>query len=143
MLIHGIKDEPRENCKEKLINLLTDKIGVRDARQIKFCGVHRLGRRRPGGRNRPIICRFTCREDKDRVFRAKTKLKNTGITISNDVPEEIREVRNKVLVPTLKRVRRMDPNMKTKIVGDQILIQGQIFYHDKIPKRWLATDEDV
>ena len=77
-------------------------MGVRDARQIKFCGVHRLERRRFGGRNRSIICRVTCREDKERLFRAKARLKNTEITISNDVPEEIREIRKRLLVPTLK-----------------------------------------
>ena len=58
MLVHGMREDPRDNCKEKLINLLTDKLGVRDARQIKFCGIHRLGRRRFGGRNRPIISRL-------------------------------------------------------------------------------------
>ena len=116
---------------------------MRDARQIKFCGIHRLGRRRFGGRNRPIICRFTCREDKERIFRAKAKLKNTGITISDDVPEEVREIKKRVLVPTLKKIRKVDPNMKTKIVGDQILIKGQMFHHDKIPDRWLSTaDQD-
>ena len=143
MLVHGMREDPRENCKEKLINLPTDKMGVRDARQIKFCGIHRLGRRTFGGRNRPIICRFTCREDKERIFRAKAKLKNTGIIISDDAPEEVREIRKRVLVPTLKKIRRVDPNMKTKIVGDQILIEGQMFHHDKIPDRWLSTaDQD-
>ena len=71
LLFFGVKEESGENCKEKVVKIIADKLNIRDASGIRFCGVHRIGRKRMGPqRSRPIICRFTCREDRERVYKA-------------------------------------------------------------------------
>ena len=79
LLFFGVKEDSGETCKEKVVKIIADKLNIRDASGIRFCGVHRIGRRRMGPqRSRPIICRFTCREDQERIYKAKSKLKNTS-----------------------------------------------------------------
>ena len=146
LLFFGVKEESGENCKEKVVKIIADKLNIRDASGIRFCGVHRIGRRRMGPqRSRPIICRFTCREDRERVYKAKSKLKNTNIRINDDVPEEVREIRRKVLVPALKKIKAQQQSAKVTIVGDKLLHDGHFYDHNRIPARWLSTyesDED-
>ena len=94
LLFFGVKEESGENCKEKVVKIIAEKLNIRDTSSIRFCDVHRISRRRMGPqRSRPIICRFTCREDRERVYKAKSTLKNTNIRINDDVPEEVREIR--------------------------------------------------
>ena len=146
LLFFGVKEESGGNCKEKVVKIIADKLNIRDASGIRFCGVHRIGRRRIGPqRSRPIICRFTCREDRERVYKAKSKLKNTNIRINDDVPEEVREIRRKVLVPALKKIKAQQQSAKVTIVGDKLLHDGHFYDHNRILTRWLSTyesDED-
>lgn len=142
LLFFGVNEERDENCKEKVKRIISNNLNIPDADQIKFCGVHRIGRQRMGQRrNRPIICRFTCREDRERVYKAKAKLKNTSIHIADDVPEEIRVIRRKFLVPALKTIKMNDRNAKVSIVGDRLLHEGHLYNHNRIPSRWLPPDD--
>ena len=94
LLFFGVNEEHDENCKEKVKKIISEKLQIRNVESMKFCGVHRVGRKQfAQRRNRPIICRFTCRKDQQRVYKAKAKLKNTQIYIADDVPEETREIR--------------------------------------------------
>ena len=47
-----------------------------DTAQIRFHGVHRIGKRKEN-KHRPIIARFVCREDRDQVFARKKGIKES------------------------------------------------------------------
>ena len=142
LLFFGVNEEHDENCKEKVKKIISEKLQIHNVDSMKFCGVHRVGRKRfARRRNRPIICRFTCREDQERVYKAKAKLKNTQIYITDDVPEETREIRRKLLVPAMKRIKQTNLNGKVTIVGDRLLHDGYFYEHNKIPSRWLPSED--
>ena len=66
-------------------------------------------------------------------------------SINDDVPEEVREIRGKVLVPALKKIKAQQQSAKVTIVGDKLLHDGHFYDHNRIPARWLSTyesDED-
>ena len=83
----------------------------------------------------------TCREDREHVYKSKAKLKNTQIYITDDVPEETREIRRKLLVPAMKRIKQTNLNAKVTIVGDRLLHDGYFYQHNKIPSRWLLSED--
>ena len=75
LLFFGENEEHNENCKEKVKKIISEKLQIRNVDSMKFCGVHRVGQKRfAQRRNRPIICRLTCRKDREHVYKAKAKL---------------------------------------------------------------------
>ena len=77
LLFFGFDEEQDESC-EKKVTQVTKSVGL-DGRFVRFCGVHRLGRKqkaRNGQSSRPrsIIARFTCRVDRDTVWRVHRDL---------------------------------------------------------------------
>ena len=64
-----------EDCKAVMYNILEKELGV-DTTKIRFHAVHRIGKK-IHGRRRPIIARFVCREDRDKVWSVRGKLKES------------------------------------------------------------------
>jgi len=70
LILHGIEERQDENCIELVQNAMTTnlKIAPEKSQAMTFCGVHRVGRKRPNAtRPRPVIARFTCRANRDFV----------------------------------------------------------------------------
>ncbi|KAL9958060.1 hypothetical protein ACROYT_G035027 [Oculina patagonica] len=63
---NNIEEDEREDSKVVVYNILEKELGV-DVSNIRFHAVHRIGKKTEG-RCRPIIARFVCREDRDRVW---------------------------------------------------------------------------
>ena len=61
----NIPERESENCKELVLSIVRNELHV-NTDNIRFHAVHRMGKVLPR-RNRPIIARFVCREDKDLV----------------------------------------------------------------------------
>ena len=68
IIFYRIQESPEENCTTKLQSILTERLGISDevVQSMKFCGMHRLGKLNRN-KTRPIIARFTCRADRDKV----------------------------------------------------------------------------
>ena len=108
-----------------------------------FCGAHRLGKKKRSGNGkpRPIIVRFTCRADRDSTWRQRFNLKESSIKMAEDLPQNVREIRRKVLVPALKKDRKRE-GTKATIIGDRLLVNGKSYSFDKIPKKWQEDSPD-
>ena len=131
LLFHGVDENKDEDCEDVVDDILSAKLGL-DADEIRYCSVHRLGRKSKG-RKRPIIARFTCRSDRDTVWRKKWKLRSTKIFISEDPPYKTRELRRRILIPAAKRARRIR-GTKVTIIGDRLVVDSRIYLHNQIPE---------
>ncbi|KAI8521869.1 hypothetical protein Bbelb_016230 [Branchiostoma belcheri] len=144
LLFHGVDETEQENCEKKVLDLIDGEMKI-NTKGMRMCGVHRLGkpqRNRSGtGKPRPIIARFTCRADRENVWRNKTKLKGKRVFITDDVPSNVREIRKRKLVPALKRAKAT--GKRATIVGDRLVIEGETFVHWKIPQRWLQDEPEA
>ena len=108
---------------------------------VKFCGVHRLGKsKQSSGRPRPVIARFTCREDRDLVWRQRYNLKGSNFSLSEDLPPAVRKIRKTILVPAMKEARKI-AGTKATITGDRLIVNGKRYTYDQIPKKWNGNDE--
>ena len=106
---------------------------------MPLCGVHRLGKKRPNANQpRPIIVRFTCRADRDYVWRQRRLLEGSNIRIAEDLPFHIREIRKNFLVPALKKAKQV-ANAKASIVGDKLVVNGHRYTFNNIPMQWRNT----
>ena len=109
---------------------------------MKLCGAHRLGKPNRN-RARPLISRFTCRADRGRVWKARYRLKNSRISMGEDLPRHIQEIRKNVLITTLKKIKQETPSHKATVVGDKLVVNGKVYFHYDVPKKWLPVNSSV
>ena len=109
---------------------------------MKLCGAHRLGKP-DRNRARPLIARFTCRADRGRVWKARYRLKNSRISMGEDLPRHIQEIRKNVLITTLKKIKQETPSHKATFVGDNLVVNGKVYFHYDVPKKWLPVNSSV
>ena len=144
LILHGTEERQDENCTELVQNAMTTnlKIAPEKSQAMMFCGVHRLGNKKPNAtRPRPVIARFTCRADMDFVWRQRHFLKESMIKLAEDLPKSIRDVRKKILVLALKKACQGEGN-KASIVGDRLIVNRKRYSANEIPKRW-KTDKNT
>ena len=110
LLFHGVDETHREDCL-KVAKELLRKSGVPDPENITIERAHRVPPHRPptqiGNRAfkpRPLIVRFLDFTERQEVKRAKKQLP-AGVTVSDDLPKEVREAR-KLLYPEMEAIKR-------------------------------------
>lgn len=141
LIFYRIQESPEEDCTAVLRSILTEKLEIPDeaVRHMKFCGIHRLGKLNRS-KTRPLIARFTCRADRDKVWKCRYRLKNSNISMGEDLPKQIQDIRKKVLIPAMKKIKKDSPQSKATVLGDRLVVNGKRYYHYDIPKSWLTDN---
>jgi ribA/ribD-fused uncharacterized protein len=120
LIFFGIRQDKQENCETKIRNVLQVTMQVPEVDQIKFDRCHRLG----GPMPRPIICKFNWYKDKERVFNNRSKLANSGVSVSEDFPAEMID-RRKTLYPFMQSARKI--GKFSELQGDRLYIDGKTY----------------
>ena len=128
-----IPESEDENCKAIIYDVISS-IGV-DTSQIRFHAVHRIGKKAED-RCRPIIARFVCREDRDRVWLERGKIKQSttypDAYITEDYARAIQEERKKLIKAMMKATDEYGlKNVKAK--GRFLYIDENRYDHESIP----------
>ena len=89
LLIHGIKEEEKENVEAKVMDVVNTKLEVK-LEHRDFDRMHRLGKKTPNSKTkpRPIIVKFSSYRERKKVFSVKKNLKNFKTPESNIVITE-------------------------------------------------------
>lgn len=146
LIIYGIKESESESCTDLVKNVMSSalKINADKVRSTRFCGVHRLGklksRQNRSEKPRPVIVRFTCREDRDLVWRQRYNLKGSCFKLAEDLPPAVREIRKTILVPALKEAKKTE-GTKATITGDRLIVNGKSYTFNQLPKKWRGIQE--
>ena len=117
LVMTGMKETRGEDTDQIVEEILFSKLGLNLA-PFEVQRTHRLGQRRDpkDGRavNRPIIIRFVGYKSRDKVFKVKRKLKDTGISISENLTERRAELLQEVKkIAGYKNVWTMDGRILT------------------------------
>ena len=141
LIFYRIPEFSGEDCALLVKNVLTDNLKLEEAevRSMKFCGVHRIGQHRRS-KIRPIIVRFTCRADRDKVWKCRYALKHSSVSVGEDLPKAIQDIRTKVLLPAMKKAKET-PSTKATIVGDRLIVNGKSYFHYQIPEKWQVNQQ--
>ena len=122
-----------QSSKQVILHILEKELQM-DTTDIRFQAVHRIGRRKEN-RNRPIIARFVCREDRDRVFSRKQALKESrryrDAYITADYAKAIQEERRK-LIKAMFKVK--EQGLQAKVVGRFLHIGEQKYNVTNVPE---------
>lgn len=138
LIFYRIQESSDEDCPALLRSILTERLEIanEEVQCMSFCSVHRLGKPNRS-KARPIIARFTCRADRDKVWKCRYRLKNSNISMSEDLTKQVQEIRKKVLVPAMKNIKKDNPLSRATVVGDKLVVNGKRYFHYEIPKSWL------
>ena len=139
LIFYRVNESRDEDCFALARNVLSQNLNLpMEVSKMKLCGTHRLGKLNRS-KSRPLIVRFTCRADRDRVWNARYKLKNSSISVGEYLPRHIQEIRKSTLIPVMKRIKSETPEVKASVVGDKLIVNGKICFHYNIPKEWLPS----
>lgn len=81
LLFHGVSESKSEDVSKKVTNLITDDLDLPDFTISCIRSAYRLGRSH-NDKPRPIAVKFSTPQMRHNVWVAKTKLKGSGVTIS-------------------------------------------------------------
>ena len=107
--------ETDKDCWNAVMDLLVNQMEIKDARHIKVVRCHRVGpppsgHRAGASRPRSIMMKLHWYGDRQMIWDAKYKLKNTRYFVNEDFPAEIIH-RRKQLLPIMKKAWKL-PHMK-------------------------------
>ncbi|KAJ8307756.1 hypothetical protein KUTeg_014692 [Tegillarca granosa] len=93
LLFFNITETNGEDCVNVIDEFCGNKLGIRDAKDIKIDRAHRIGKYRDN-KPRPIVAKFNFYGDRERIRKlGKEKLDGKTYKITQQLPQEIRERR--------------------------------------------------
>ncbi|CAH3111623.1 unnamed protein product, partial [Porites lobata] len=144
LIFYRVNESKDEDCFSLVRDVLTRNLNLPqdEVSNMNLCRAHRLGKPNRN-RTRPLIARFTCRADRDRVWKARYRLKNSRISMGEDLPKHIQEIRKNVLIPAMKNIKQETPSHKASVIGDKLVVNGKVYFHYDVPKKWLPVTSSV
>ena len=121
LIFYGIAQSAEENCINKLRSVMKDIMGIENSDAVKFDRCHRLNSK---SQPQPIICRFNWSMDRQTVWSKRNKLKDSGISLSEDFPQQIVADR-KSLYPIMMHARNL--KRKSYMFSDKLVVDGQTY----------------
>ena len=66
-----------------------------------------------------------------------------NFSMSEDLPKHIQEIRKNVLIPAMKKIKQETPSHKASVIGDKLVVNGKVYFHYDVPKKWLPVNSSV
>lgn len=133
LIFENLNIEKGEDIEASLRTMLTTELEIKDTSQIIIERVHFLYQ--PSDRNRkpPIVAKFLCFKDKDRIWKSKSKLKDnkSKVFIREQFPMEIENNRRQIM-PVFFEAKRFDNT--TYMVKDEIRFRSGVYTVQTIDK---------
>ncbi|CAH3046616.1 unnamed protein product, partial [Porites lobata] len=79
-------------------------------------------------------------DEVDRVWNARHRLKNPRISMGEDLPKHIQEIRKNGHIPAMKEIKQETTSHKATVVGDKLVVNGKVYFHYDVPKKWLPVN---
>ena len=125
------KETLNENTADKFRQFAKNELRVADAERISITRAHRMGSAY-GDNNRMMIAKVSYDADQRRLFNNASALKNTGFSISKQVPPEIEE-RRQFGWPDYKRAKDEGQNARFDPAGHLVIGDSLMSKIDPVP----------
>ena len=90
LLFHGLEENNNEDVLQTMLHVLSSQLKMSDIKSTAIKSCHRLGVKKDSAR--PILLRFNSCQLRSSVWKAKTKLKGTRITVTEFLTKTRQEV---------------------------------------------------
>ena len=124
----GLKCLQDQNLEETIIRTLNAvgiRVGPDDIEKSHFSSQYRRSD------SRPVIMRVNTWKMKLNIMKEKNNLRERGVYIYDDYPNEILD-RRRLILPVFFRARELYPELKPKILTDKLNIGGKMYTVDTI-----------
>ena len=134
----NVAERSDEDCMDVVYDIIQNDLNI-NVEDIHFHAVHRVGKPRSEDASntfpRPIIARFLSRYDRDTVFRARNRLKDSSrakdIYITQDYARAIQQER-KVLIKAMFLAK--ERGMSAKVVDRKLIVDNITYNVGNIPE---------
>ncbi|CAK1543873.1 unnamed protein product [Leptosia nina] len=82
VLFHGIAEDDNNNPIGEVLQIVSKKLHLPNINEEAISRCQRLGKKLTGSKARPIIVKFRDMQVKENIWKAKTNLKASGVTVS-------------------------------------------------------------
>lgn len=129
IMVYGVEDNKSEDTTEVFRKTLVGKLKIpkHEVDNLRLERVHRITSRTRHGtptRPRPIIARFSFFQEKKALFKYVKNLKGTSVSIADDYPYEINNIRRK-LQPVFKAAKQANKTAFFNV--DRLIIDGEVY----------------
>lgn len=121
LLLHGLHQQAHETWEDTELNFrkfVSEKLGL-NGDEMKIDRAHRL---HTTAKTSPIIVRFSDYKDREKILKARGKLKNTEYSIREDFTLKVRNIRKR-LSPFVDKYRQ--EGKRATIVYDHMIVDGR------------------
>lgn len=118
IIVYGLAEKQRETYKDR-ISLISDLATKLNLEDIDYDRTYRLGK--STNANRPLLIRLTRSRDKLEIMASKRNLKDSGISITDDLSPEERQER-KILMAKKKEIKDTNSNAKFYIRSGKMTV---------------------
>ena len=139
LLFFGITESKGENCEEKLLHFIKEKLGIQEQPVIQRA--HRFGKPTPtnvigskANRPRPIICLFLDHKQKE-LIKSKRFSLQAPFGMADDLPREIREAR-KTLQGEMNELKKQGKRV-TIAYPCKLICEGKVVHNIDIGTMYL------
>ena len=133
----NVPERNDENCMDVVYDIIENDMNI-VVEDIHFHACHRVGKPRSEDAKsfpRPIIARFLSRVDRDAVFRARNRLKDSSrakdVYITQDYAKAIQQER-KVLIKATFQAK--EGGLSVKVIDRKLIINNVIYNVSNIPE---------
>lgn len=81
----GVPEIENEDTVDVMLNILHDKLNLINITKYDIEGLHRIGARKKGSKHRTIMVRFANYRIRNEVYKAKSKLKGSKMSVKEDL----------------------------------------------------------
>ena len=135
LLFYGIKEDAWETpalLRKKLDEQVLSKLNIPNYSSIKVVRIHRLYPKRVNQQKpRPLIVRFHFYGDREAILNASSKLKGTGLYISEDFPKEIQAERRR-LFPFFMAAKKKFGRQAVKLKKNKLVLPDGTYTVDNL-----------
>ena len=143
----NIPEQEHENCTDTVYDIVENGLNI-NTQNIYFHAVHRVGKPRwpedSPHHPRPIIARFLCREDMDRVLKAKGRLRHStdypNAYITKDYAKAI-QLERKELIKAMFIAQKK--GMSAKVLDRNLVINDNVYHVGNIPNELKPAAEST
>ena len=52
-------------------------------------------------------------------------------------------MKNTKVIPAMKKITQETPSHKATVIGDKLVVNGKVYFHYDVPKKWLPVNSSV
>ena len=82
----------------------------------------------------------------ERILNLEARLDEAQVEIQA-LKKQLREVnktvKNTKVIPAMKKIKQETPSHKATVIGDKLVVNGKVYFHYDLPKKWLPVNSSV